>query len=135
MAGWTKVTAATAAEVCARYQPAKAAAAALRDGVTPRDFLDALTEADVCVVPQLRPGAVFDEEQARVNGMVCTVDDPQPEGGVAIAQGAQGLGKTPVLQAGRRLQQHELAESAARPAPGAAAKRARSAVEFIVALL
>lgn len=44
----------------------------------PRDhWVDALTEADVCVVPQLRPGAVFDEGQARVNGMVCTVDDPQ----------------------------------------------------------
>ncbi|WP_281689530.1 CaiB/BaiF CoA-transferase family protein [Pseudonocardia thermophila] len=44
----------------------------------PRDhWVAVLTEADVCVVPQLRPGAVFDEEQTRVNGMVCTVDDPQ----------------------------------------------------------
>jgi len=35
-----------------------------------------LMEADVCAIEHLRPTAVFDEAQARHNGMVVRVDDP-----------------------------------------------------------
>jgi crotonobetainyl-CoA:carnitine CoA-transferase CaiB-like acyl-CoA transferase len=43
----------------------------------PRDYwVKALLEADVCGIEHLRPGEVFDTEQARHNGMVVTVDDP-----------------------------------------------------------
>jgi crotonobetainyl-CoA:carnitine CoA-transferase CaiB-like acyl-CoA transferase len=43
----------------------------------PRDaWLRILEEADVCAVPELRPGEVFDAPQARHNGMVVRVDDP-----------------------------------------------------------
>jgi crotonobetainyl-CoA:carnitine CoA-transferase CaiB-like acyl-CoA transferase len=43
----------------------------------PRDYwVKALLEADVCGIEHLRPGEVFDTEQARHNSMVIAVDDP-----------------------------------------------------------
>jgi crotonobetainyl-CoA:carnitine CoA-transferase CaiB-like acyl-CoA transferase len=43
----------------------------------PRDYwVKALLEADICGIEHLRPGEVFDTEQARHNGMVVTLDDP-----------------------------------------------------------
>jgi crotonobetainyl-CoA:carnitine CoA-transferase CaiB-like acyl-CoA transferase len=43
----------------------------------PRSFWEqCLTEADVCAIPLLRPGEIFDEPQARFNNMMVDVDDP-----------------------------------------------------------
>jgi len=39
-------------------------------------WLDKLLKADVCAIPTLRPGEVFDEPQPRHNQMVVPVDDP-----------------------------------------------------------
>jgi crotonobetainyl-CoA:carnitine CoA-transferase CaiB-like acyl-CoA transferase len=41
-----------------------------------REWEQRLTEADVCAIPVLRPGEVFDAPQAVHNGMVVEVDDP-----------------------------------------------------------
>jgi crotonobetainyl-CoA:carnitine CoA-transferase CaiB-like acyl-CoA transferase len=41
-----------------------------------REWEHRLTEADVCAIPVLRPGEVFDAPQAAHNGMVAEVDDP-----------------------------------------------------------
>jgi crotonobetainyl-CoA:carnitine CoA-transferase CaiB-like acyl-CoA transferase len=41
-----------------------------------REWEQRLTEADVCAIPVLRPGEVFDAPQAAHNGMVAEVDDP-----------------------------------------------------------
>ncbi|MGE0384160.1 MAG: CaiB/BaiF CoA transferase family protein [Gammaproteobacteria bacterium] len=44
----------------------------------PRDhWVKLLLEADVCVIPELRPGQVFDEPQPRHNQMVMTLADPE----------------------------------------------------------
>jgi crotonobetainyl-CoA:carnitine CoA-transferase CaiB-like acyl-CoA transferase len=49
-------------------------------GIFARDprpvWLDRLLTADICAVPHLRPGQVFDEPQTRHNAMVITVADP-----------------------------------------------------------
>jgi crotonobetainyl-CoA:carnitine CoA-transferase CaiB-like acyl-CoA transferase len=43
----------------------------------PRDvWLKRLLDADVCAIPELHPGQIFDAPQARHNGMVLTIDDP-----------------------------------------------------------
>lgn len=39
-------------------------------------WLDKLLKADICAVPALRPGEVFDEPQPRHNGMVLEIEDP-----------------------------------------------------------
>ena len=39
-------------------------------------WLERLLKADVCAIPALRPGEIFDEPQPRHNGMVVDVDDP-----------------------------------------------------------
>jgi crotonobetainyl-CoA:carnitine CoA-transferase CaiB-like acyl-CoA transferase len=39
-------------------------------------WLDKLLKADICAVPALRPGEVFDEPQPRHNGMALEVEDP-----------------------------------------------------------
>ena len=39
-------------------------------------WLDRLLKADICAIPALRPGEVFDEPQPRHNAMVVEVDDP-----------------------------------------------------------
>jgi crotonobetainyl-CoA:carnitine CoA-transferase CaiB-like acyl-CoA transferase len=39
-------------------------------------WLEKLLKADVCAIPALRPGEVFDEPQPRHNAMVVEVDDP-----------------------------------------------------------
>lgn len=39
-------------------------------------WLDKLLKADVCAIPALRPGEVFDEPQPLHNGMVLEVEDP-----------------------------------------------------------
>jgi hypothetical protein len=44
-----KITAATAAEVCARFQPPREAAELLKEGMTPREFVDALLERKLYV--------------------------------------------------------------------------------------
>jgi len=41
-----------------------------------RDWEQRLTDADVCAIPLLRPGEVFDAPQAVHNGMAVEVDDP-----------------------------------------------------------
>jgi crotonobetainyl-CoA:carnitine CoA-transferase CaiB-like acyl-CoA transferase len=41
-----------------------------------REWEQRLTEADVCAIPLLHPGEVFDAPQATHNGMVVEVDDP-----------------------------------------------------------
>ena len=41
-----------------------------------REWEQRLTEADVCAIPLLHPGEVFDAPQATHNGMVLEVDDP-----------------------------------------------------------
>jgi crotonobetainyl-CoA:carnitine CoA-transferase CaiB-like acyl-CoA transferase len=41
-----------------------------------REWEQRLTEADVCAIPLLHPGEVFDAPQAARNGMVVEVDDP-----------------------------------------------------------
>jgi crotonobetainyl-CoA:carnitine CoA-transferase CaiB-like acyl-CoA transferase len=40
------------------------------------EWVRRLYEADVCGIPQLHPGEVFDQPQTRHNGMIVTVDDP-----------------------------------------------------------
>ena len=40
-----------------------------------REWLEALRDADVCAIPELHPGQVFDEPQVRHNQMVVEVDD------------------------------------------------------------
>ncbi len=46
-------------------------------GSAPRDvWVERLAAADVCAIPQLYPGEVFDEPQARHNNMVEQVTDP-----------------------------------------------------------
>ena len=40
------------------------------------EWLDSLLAADVCAVPELRPGEIFDQAQVRHNDMVVEVDDP-----------------------------------------------------------
>jgi crotonobetainyl-CoA:carnitine CoA-transferase CaiB-like acyl-CoA transferase len=43
----------------------------------PRDYwVDRLLEADICGIPALLPGEVFDEPQVRNNNMVVELDDP-----------------------------------------------------------
>jgi crotonobetainyl-CoA:carnitine CoA-transferase CaiB-like acyl-CoA transferase len=39
-------------------------------------WLERLLKADVCAIPALKPGEVFDEPQARHNEMIVEVDDP-----------------------------------------------------------
>ncbi len=43
---------------------------------TSAEWVEALAEADVCAIPQLRPGRIFDEPQVKVNRATVTVDDP-----------------------------------------------------------
>ena len=40
------------------------------------EWLEALLAADVCAVPELRPGEIFDQPQVLHNGMAVEVDDP-----------------------------------------------------------
>lgn len=40
------------------------------------EWVAAMVDADICGIPVLRPGEVFDEPQTRHNGMVVTIDDP-----------------------------------------------------------
>ena len=49
-----KIAAATAAEICARFQPPREAAALLREGMAPREFVEALLERKLYV-----PGIEF----------------------------------------------------------------------------
>lgn len=46
-------------------------------GKTRAEWVELMAEADVCGIPVLRPGEVFDEPQTRHNRMVITVDDPE----------------------------------------------------------
>jgi crotonobetainyl-CoA:carnitine CoA-transferase CaiB-like acyl-CoA transferase len=68
----------------------------------PRDvWLKRLLDADVCAIPELHPGQIFDEPQVRYNEMVVTIDDPLlgPLEQVAPAIRFSGLGHRPVAGA------------------------------------
>jgi crotonobetainyl-CoA:carnitine CoA-transferase CaiB-like acyl-CoA transferase len=43
---------------------------------TREEWLKVLLDADICVMPHLRPGEIFDEPQPRHNHMVVSVEDP-----------------------------------------------------------
>lgn len=65
----------------------------------PRDaWLKRLVDADVCAIPELHPGQIFDEPQVRHNEMVVTIEDPLlgPLEQVAPAIRFQGLSHRPI---------------------------------------
>jgi crotonobetainyl-CoA:carnitine CoA-transferase CaiB-like acyl-CoA transferase len=65
----------------------------------PRDvWLKRLLDADVCAIPELHAGQIFDEPQVRHNEMVSTIDDPVlgPLEQVAPAIRLHGLDHRPV---------------------------------------
>jgi crotonobetainyl-CoA:carnitine CoA-transferase CaiB-like acyl-CoA transferase len=83
----------------------------------PRDvWLKRLLDADVCAIPELHPGQIFDEPQVRHNEMLVTIDDPVlgPLDQVAPAIRFQGLSHRPA-QGAPTVGQHDEQWPAGRP--------------------
>ena len=73
-------------------------------------WLEKLLKADVCAIPALKPGEVFDEPQALFNEMVVEVDDPvlgrvQQVGAPAKLPGFPPLVSRPAPTAGQHTQE------------------------------
>lgn len=67
----------------------------------PRDvWLKRLLAADVCAIPELQPGQIFDEPQTRHNDMVVTLDDPVLGTLEQVAPAARFRGLSHPLQRG-----------------------------------
>jgi len=90
-------------------------------------WLRRLTDADICAIPLLRAGEVFDEPQVRHNEMVVRVDDPAL-GEVEQAAPAIRFARTPAAVPGPAP---TAGEHDAGAAPGADARRVRSGGDVI----
>lgn len=99
-------------------------------GRSREEWLKILVEADVCAIPVLHAGEAFDEPQARHNGMVVEVDDPELGPIEQVAPPAKFANHpTSTLRSSPRIGEHSLevfeqaAGLPARPAPSGAPDR------------
>jgi len=93
-----------------------------------REWEQRLTEADVCAIPLLQPGEVFDAPQATHNGMAVEVDDPvlgavqQAAGPLRFSAAGHRVRPTPAPASGQHTAEilAELRQSPPRAAAGSA---------------
>jgi crotonobetainyl-CoA:carnitine CoA-transferase CaiB-like acyl-CoA transferase len=92
-------------------------------------WLEKLLKADVCAIPALKPGEVFDEPQALFNEMVVEVDDPvlgrlQQVGPPAKLRSCPSVPLSPAPRAGQHTQEvlDELGSVTGPPAPSGPAR-------------
>jgi crotonobetainyl-CoA:carnitine CoA-transferase CaiB-like acyl-CoA transferase len=80
-------------------------------------WLDRLLAADICAIPELHPGEVFDEPQVRHNDMVVEVDDPDLGRLEQVAPAAKFRNMAAAVRSGApTVGQHTAAVRAERPA-------------------